>query len=178
MTKFDIRDKIRIACVFPFFGFLIAVIFFKETNIHAKEKNKKQKNLLSILKSKLLKCTTSSTSNNSNTNTSTSNNNNNNNSNTLTAGSVLTGTPNKKSGSGPIFADNLLTPNNRNNIINSNNSNRNKDISKEVLLLVFNGFLLMYAFATETVYAMLIKESFGLGEQVRVYICIYVCRCA
>lgn len=36
----------------------------------------------------------------------------------------------------------------------------------EVMLLILNGFLLMYAFATETIYAMFIKDSFGHGERV------------
>lgn len=34
----------------------------------------------------------------------------------------------------------------------------------EVMLLVLNGFGIMYAFATETIYAMFIKDSFGYGE--------------
>ncbi|RYH20356.1 MFS transporter [archaeon] len=38
-------------------------------------------------------------------------------------------------------------------------------IPLEVLLLVLNGFSIMYAFATETIYAMFIKDSFGYGEQ-------------
>lgn len=32
-------------------------------------------------------------------------------------------------------------------------------------LLVLNGFFIMYAFATETVYAMFLKDSFGYGER-------------
>lgn len=39
-------------------------------------------------------------------------------------------------------------------------------VSTPVLLLVTNGFFLMYAFATETIYAMFIKDSFGYGERV------------
>lgn len=39
-------------------------------------------------------------------------------------------------------------------------------IELEVMLLVLNGFLTMYAFATETIYAMFIKDSFGYGHQV------------
>lgn len=38
-------------------------------------------------------------------------------------------------------------------------------MSIEVMLLVLNGFLLMYAFATESIYAMFIKDSFGYGER-------------
>ena len=39
-------------------------------------------------------------------------------------------------------------------------------ISPIVLGLIFNGFLLMYAFATETIYAIFMKESFeGYGER-------------
>jgi len=34
-------------------------------------------------------------------------------------------------------------------------------LTKEVLLLVLNGFLIMYAFGTETVYALLLKDAFG-----------------
>ena len=33
------------------------------------------------------------------------------------------------------------------------------------MLLVLNGFLMMYAFATETIYAMFMKDSFGYGER-------------
>ena len=40
-----------------------------------------------------------------------------------------------------------------------------KPVSMEVLMLVLNGFLLMYAFSTETIYAMFIKDSFGYGER-------------
>ena len=39
-------------------------------------------------------------------------------------------------------------------------------VSSTVVLLVANGFLLMYAFATESIYAMFIKDSFGYGERV------------
>ena len=37
-------------------------------------------------------------------------------------------------------------------------------ITKEVSLLVLNGFLIMFAFGTETVYALLLKDAFGYGE--------------
>lgn len=33
------------------------------------------------------------------------------------------------------------------------------------MMLVLNGFLIMYAFATETIYAMFLKDSFGYGER-------------
>lgn len=36
----------------------------------------------------------------------------------------------------------------------------------EVAILVVNGFGIMYAFATETIYAMFIKDSFGYGEHI------------
>lgn len=46
------------------------------------------------------------------------------------------------------------------------NRNSNKSfISFEILLLVINGFCIMYAFATETIYAMFMKDVFGLGEE-------------
>lgn len=38
-------------------------------------------------------------------------------------------------------------------------------VESSVMLLVLNGFLLMYAFATETIYAMFMKDSFGYGER-------------
>ena len=43
---------------------------------------------------------------------------------------------------------------------------KSASVSTPVLLLVTNGFFLMYAFATETIYAMFIKDSFGYGERV------------
>jgi DHA1 family tetracycline resistance protein-like MFS transporter len=42
---------------------------------------------------------------------------------------------------------------------------RSQGVRSSVLLLVLNGFLLMYAFATETIYAMFMKDSFGYGER-------------
>ena len=39
-------------------------------------------------------------------------------------------------------------------------------LSGVVMVLILNGFLLMYAFATETIYAMFMKENFeGYGER-------------
>ncbi|CAN0385386.1 unnamed protein product, partial [Discosporangium mesarthrocarpum] len=43
---------------------------------------------------------------------------------------------------------------------------RMEAIPKSVLMLVGNGFLLMYAFSIETVYAMFLKDNFGYGESV------------
>lgn len=40
----------------------------------------------------------------------------------------------------------------------------NKALSKDVLLVVMNGFLIMCALGTETVYAMFIKDTFGYEE--------------
>lgn len=37
-------------------------------------------------------------------------------------------------------------------------------LTREVILLVLNGFLIMYAFGTETVYAMLLKDAYKYGE--------------
>lgn len=39
-------------------------------------------------------------------------------------------------------------------------------LTKEVIALVLNGFLIMYAFGTETIYAIFIKDAFGYGEVV------------
>jgi Na+/melibiose symporter-like transporter len=38
-------------------------------------------------------------------------------------------------------------------------------LKSEVVFLVLNGFLNMYAFGTETIYAMFIKDTFGYGEK-------------
>lgn len=35
-----------------------------------------------------------------------------------------------------------------------------------IMLLVLNGFLIMYAFATETIYAIFLKDAFGYGERI------------
>lgn len=37
-------------------------------------------------------------------------------------------------------------------------------MSREVALLVLNGFLIMYAFGTESIYALFMKDNFGYGE--------------
>ena len=38
-------------------------------------------------------------------------------------------------------------------------------INTKVLMLLVNGFLLMYAFSIETIYAMFLKDNFGYGER-------------
>ena len=45
-------------------------------------------------------------------------------------------------------------------------SEQRRIVSSPVLILVLNGFLLMYACATETIYAMFMQDSFGYGERV------------
>eukprot|EP01041_Mallomonas_annulata_P008767 gene8767-18135_t len=52
-----------------------------------------------------------------------------------------------------------------NSITSSNIIKESKPLPLSVLALVFNGFLLMYAFGTETIYAMFIKDIFGYGER-------------
>lgn len=47
----------------------------------------------------------------------------------------------------------------------TSNVARHTQVNSPVTLLVLNGFLIMYAFATETIYAMFIKDSFGYGER-------------
>jgi Na+/melibiose symporter-like transporter len=49
--------------------------------------------------------------------------------------------------------------------INVVNNDKKLPVESSVMLLVLNGFLLMYAFATETIYAMFMKDSFGYGER-------------
>lgn len=46
-----------------------------------------------------------------------------------------------------------------------NKSPRHPTSSSAVMLLVLNGFLLMYAFATETIYAMFLKDTYGDGPE-------------
>ena len=38
-------------------------------------------------------------------------------------------------------------------------------VNMKVLMLLINGFLLMYAFSIETIYAMFLKDNFGYGER-------------
>jgi MFS family permease len=127
ISGFEIRDKIRLACVFPFFGYLISFIFFKETNQNVKDRNRrsplfssKRKSIFSFL------------------------------------------TPNK-------HVSSLLSTNDKNdsenNVKTTFPSTSITKLKPEIFLLVMNGFLLMYAFATETVYAIFIKDTFGMGEQ-------------
>ena len=47
----------------------------------------------------------------------------------------------------------------------SSSSTKKPPVESAVMLLVLNGFLMMYAFATETIYAMFMKDSFGYGER-------------
>lgn len=49
-------------------------------------------------------------------------------------------------------------------IVTKNKEKKTIPISKEVLLLILNGFLIMFAFGTETIYAVFIKDIFGYGE--------------
>ncbi len=47
----------------------------------------------------------------------------------------------------------------------SSSSSTSSVVPWEITLLVLNGFALMYTFATETIYAMFIKDAFGYGEE-------------
>jgi len=42
---------------------------------------------------------------------------------------------------------------------------KSSHLSREVTLLVLNGFLIMYAFGTESIYALFMKDNFGYGEE-------------
>mmetsp|Transcript_13474 Transcript_13474/g.13038 ORF Transcript_13474/g.13038 Transcript_13474/m.13038 type:complete len:621 (+) Transcript_13474:176-2038(+) len=58
-------------------------------------------------------------------------------------------------------------PSNSNNSkkINLKSDKKSLPVESSVMLLVLNGFLIMYAFGTETIYAMFMKDSFGYGER-------------
>ena len=57
------------------------------------------------------------------------------------------------------------TPTNSKKINVAGKNEKRVPVESAVMLLVLNGFLLMYAFATETIYAMFMKDSFGYGER-------------
>ena len=57
------------------------------------------------------------------------------------------------------------TPTNSKKINVVGKNEKKMPVESAVMLLVLNGFLLMYAFATETIYAMFMKDSFGYGER-------------
>lgn len=117
VSGLTIRQKIRLASLFPFLGWIISFLFFRETNV----------NVLNRLQKKNTSSPGTTRRNSS------------------WSGSLL-GTPSEVTEkAAALMTTNRLKP--------------------EVMLLVLNGFLLMYAFATETVYAMFIKDSFGLGEK-------------
>jgi MFS family permease len=42
---------------------------------------------------------------------------------------------------------------------------KSSHLSREISLLVLNGFLIMYAFGTESIYALFMKDNFGYGEE-------------
>ena len=46
----------------------------------------------------------------------------------------------------------------------ANSSGQSNSTSLEIFLLTLNGFALMYTFASETIYAMFIKDIYGYGE--------------
>ena len=109
LPGFSTRQKIRMSGLLPLTGFVIALLFFKET---------KKLEPMSRTTTNIIPPSATSTS------TSTS----------------------KKI-----------------NVVGR--SNKSLPVESSVMLLVLNGFLLMYAFATETIYAMFMKDSFGYGER-------------
>ena len=119
LPNFSSRNKIKCAALLPLFGFIIALLFFKETRI--KPDN--------VLQTTLLPTTSD-------------------------------------------LNPNLVSSQNTSNSISKrrNNTSNINDLKGAILalpvvLLVLNGFLIMYAFATETIYAMFLKDSFGYGER-------------
>eukprot|EP01038_Epipyxis_sp_PR26KG_P006517 gene6517-8957_t len=99
LPKFSTREKIQMAALLPLSGFLLSILFVRES---------------------------------------------------------------KKNIKGSLGSKKTLTKSPKVNVQNTSSA----PLSMEVMLLVLNGFLLMYAFATESIYAMFIKDSFGYGERV------------
>ena len=114
LPGFSTRQKIRMSGLLPLSGFIIALLFFKET--------KKIEPMSTMASSNIIPPSSTATSTSTSTSTS------------------------KKI-----------------NVVGK--SNKNLPVESSVMLLVLNGFLLMYAFATETIYAMFMKDSFGYGER-------------
>lgn len=106
LPNLSIRGKIRLAAILPLMGFVIALIFFRETRVK--------------------ESVNSSTSS------------------TLNSPSL---TP-LRIGKTTSKESRIVSP-----------------LSSQVILLVLNGFFIMYAFATETIYAMFLKDTFGHGER-------------
>lgn len=137
LSGLDIRTKIRIACIFPFLGWLNAIFFVKETNaaVVSRDKNKrpsappkKTGGLLGFLASKLVPSSTPSS------------------------------VAEKIELESPLFTPSAVAS-------TGNSVLAYLNLKPEVLLLILNGFLLMYAFSTESIYAILIKDAFNLGER-------------
>ena len=139
VSGLSIRQKIRLASLFPFLGWIVSFLFFRETNAN-------------VLNRRVKKSTSSASIGNS---------------------PMQIRLKPSPSGTNLYSKFCMSSP----NTTNMSPVSLNIDVEKnsvatspsglriEVLLLILNGFLLMYAFSTETVYAMFIKDSFGLGEK-------------
>jgi MFS family permease len=111
LVGFSTREKIGIAGLLPFTGFIIALIFFKETKRFTPTFVKQQTTVNGVTTIEVIHNKKDS------------------------AASVLTNEDDDK----------RLT------------NNSNNKMKPEVMLLVLNGFLVMYAFGVETIYAMFIQ---------------------
>lgn len=135
LTGFDIRSKIRLAAVFPFLGLLNAAFFVRETNTAVVNRDKYKRPVAPPKKRGGILGFISSKFSSSSSSSVTEK---------LEQESPLFG-PASVSAVGGVLGFLNLKP--------------------EVLLLILNGFLLMYAFSTETIYAIFIKDAFDLGER-------------
>lgn len=76
--------------------------------------------------------------------------------------SKLTSSPLISRSTSPLPSKGFFSPSNPTNT--SNPTAASLSTPFDIYLLVLNGFAIMFAFATETIYAMFIKDSFGYGE--------------
>lgn len=64
----------------------------------------------------------------------------------------------------PLPSRSLFSPSNTTSTTTNTTAAASLSTPFDIYLLVLNGFAIMFAFATETIYAMFIKDSFGYGE--------------
>lgn len=136
LSGVSIRTKIRIAFIFPFLGWLNALFFVKETNPTVISRDKNKRPAIPFKKSGGILSFLASK---------------------LAPSSTSTSVAEKIELESPLFGPNVVTS-------SSNSVLAFLNLKPEVFLLILNGFLLMFAFSTETIYAYFIKDAFGLGE--------------
>lgn len=78
--------------------------------------------------------------------------------------SKLTSSPLISRATSPLPSKGLLFSPSNTTSTTTNTATPSSSTPFDIYLLVLNGFAIMFAFATETIYAMFIKDSFGYGE--------------